>query len=106
MIRARSACACGSRGGALRDALLCCALAVLGPPVGLAAALSATDREAVLRGTLEGCNENMPHVIRQRVGPSAVATFCSCYANEIANNVTQEQVDALAAGKRRSPTAS
>ena len=55
---------------------------------------------------MEGCNERMPNVIRQRVGPSAAAGFCSCYANEIANNITLEQVDALAALKARTPTAS
>jgi hypothetical protein len=101
----RRACTLGSRDDALCCALLC-ALVVLAPQARPAAAISATDRQAVLRGTLEGCKEKIPNVIRQRVGPSAAAGFCSCYANEIANNITQEQVDALAALKARSPTAS
>ena len=47
----------------------------------------------------------MPKIIRQRVGPSVVTRFCSCYANEIANNVTKEQVDALAAAGPHTPNA-
>ena len=90
---------------ALGTALLCGALVVFGPHRALAAALSPTDRQAVLSGTFQGCNEKMPKIIRQRVGPSVVTRFCSCYANEVANNVTKEQADALAAGRPNAPTA-
>jgi hypothetical protein len=84
----------------LGSTLLCGALVILCPHPALAAALSPSDRQAVLDGTLQGCNEKMPKIIRQRVGPSVVTRFCSCYANEIASNVTKEQADALAAGPR------
>jgi hypothetical protein len=83
---------------ALGATLLCGALGIVDPHPALAAPLSPSDRQAVLDGTLQGCNEKMPKVIRQRVGPSVVTRFCSCYANEIASHVTKEQADALAAG--------
>jgi hypothetical protein len=79
-------------------ALLCAALVMLSQHPGLAAPPSPSDRQAVLDGTLQGCNDKMPKVIRQRVGSTVVTRFCSCYASEIANNVTKEQTDALAAG--------
>jgi len=77
-------------------ALLCAALGVLAPCIALGAGISPGDREAVFQGTGRACNEQIPEAIRQRAGAAAVLNFCSCYANEVARTITEEQVDALA----------
>ena len=76
--------------------LLCGALMALAPNVTLGADISPGDRDAVFKGTGRACNEQMPEALRQRAGAAAVLDFCSCYANEVARTVTEEQVDALA----------
>jgi len=77
-------------------ALLCAALGVLAPCIALGAEISPGDREAVFQGTGRACNEQIPEAIRQRAGADAVLNFCSCYANEVARSITEEQADALA----------
>src|SRR5262245_22550933 len=85
-------------------ALLCGALTVVEPCITLGAEISASDRDAVFQGALQGCNEKMPEAIRQQVGVDAVLNFCYCYSNEIARTITEEQLDALA-DRSRPPSA-
>jgi hypothetical protein len=68
----------------------------LAPCIALGAEISPGDRDAIFQGTGRACNEQMPLAIRERAGADAVLNFCSCYANEVARTITEEQVDALA----------
>jgi hypothetical protein len=61
----------------------------------LAGELTQSQRDAVLKGMFHGCVETVPKEISQRFGPMGVKRFCSCYADEIANNLTKEQYNAM-----------
>lgn len=77
---------------------LCGTLVSLAPCIALGAEISPGERDAVLRDTGRACNEQMPEEIRQRAGAAAVLNFCSCYANEVARTITEEQLHAPVVG--------
>ena len=73
---------------ALIVVLTCLASSALGE-------LTDADRNAIQKGSFQGCIENMPLPTRAHFGRLAVARFCSCYASNIANTITEQQLDAM-----------
>lgn len=52
-------------------------------------------RDAMLKNSFYMCVETAPKQMTENFGESSVKLFCSCYADEIANNITQEQFDSM-----------
>jgi hypothetical protein len=80
---------------ALSVVLTCLASSALGE-------LTDADRNAIQKGSFQGCIENMPLPKRAHFGRLAVARFCSCYASNIANTITEQQLNAMLEANLRS----
>ena len=65
------------------------------PCCAVAGDLTKNQRDSILKGMFQMCLASAPQDISQRFGPMGVKRFCSCYADEIANNLTKEQFNAM-----------
>jgi hypothetical protein len=79
---------------AIRSVSLCVCLSALAF-YAQAANLSQNQRDVILKNSFYMCVETAPRQMTENFGASSVKLFCSCYADEIANNITQEQFDSM-----------
>lgn len=57
--------------------------------------LSQNQRDTILKGMFNYCIESMSSQFKTQVGSMRLKQFCSCYADELANNLTQNQFNAM-----------
>lgn len=77
------------------QALIKIVLIAATPWSAVAGDLTQSQRDSILKGMFHMCVEGTPKEISERFGPMGVKRFCSCYADEIANNLTKEQFNAM-----------
>ncbi len=62
--------------------------------------LNQKQRDDVLKGMFVACLQSTPSHVESQFGSMQVKQFCSCYADEIAYNLTQEQFKAMTVNPR------